>query len=602
MRIYKLSSDQWAVDGREFLPSGKCYYSRSEDNRISIRLLGDQFEIASAHLSELRREDGSYYNSLATFLVETRGLFANTGDKTSSGGEIKAFYYDAVNSIWVLEYVDGKEKIEVAGTCSVEFEGNNVVLFRGNIVVGYGLITNIEKNSGGGLYVDKTEFISATSNFFVKAPLGGGDIESLESIYAYGVRLNLDASATTLTRVGNLALHVSLPIQQGMRGCLLNDDGSINYYLHPTDWTKKADGSNSDLTGAHGQVMVRVPRHFRKFYPDGGSFTCMLSTRQLPGYEEVKEFFIGAYHAALQRSTSKLASVKNTTADYRGGNNTSAWDAEARTLLGKPATNISLTNYRTHARARKAGSVEWNVTPYEQRKTLVWLYYVEYANLQAQAAVAGKDGSGYSSGGLGNGVTTADGTQWNNFNGYNPFINCGATDSLGNGTGEVSVVVTNFGGAGVNRTFTANRWRGIENIFGHIWEHGDGCLIDIKSDADGGTSKAYTVSDPANFSSVSFANYTQRGNIPRVENWIRNLILGANGDILPSVAGGAGTGSNAFFCDYNYTFVASSSLRTIIWAGNATTGSTAGLVCAHSSFSPSHAYTHFGARLCFVPA
>jgi len=41
-----------------------------------------------------------------------------------------------------------------------------------------------------------------------------------------------------------------------MKGCLLLDTGNVNYYLNPTDWTQKEDGSASDLTGADGMVMV----------------------------------------------------------------------------------------------------------------------------------------------------------------------------------------------------------------------------------------------------------------------------------------------------------------------------------------------------------
>jgi len=491
-----------------------------------------------------------------------------------------------------------RKKLETSpGSINFRAVGSGQDLFEGAIHISE--ITD----QNGDPYVDVAAFDTEMDGFFVKASsTGGGDLEYLEATYAYGVIINLASSTATLTRTGNLSLHVSLPVQSGFRACLLSDNGDVNYYLNPANWAQKADGTASKLDGTDGQVMIEVPKHYIRFYPQGTTFRVMTSTRALSGYTEVKKYYVGAYEAAVQRSVNKLCSVKNNTADYRGGNNTSAWDAAANSLLGEPATNISLTNFRTYARARKALSTEWNVLPYLLRNNLVWLYYIEYANLNSQAAVAAKDGSGYSAGGLGAGVTTANSTEWTNFNGSNPFIPCGASDALGTGSGEVSVTVTDFAGAGVNRSFMANRWRGIENPFGHVWEFTDGVLVDVKSVADGGTSIAYATGAPSLFSSASFASYARVGSIARVENWIRTMILGENGHLFPEATGGAGPGSTGFHSDYAYTSVTSSSIRAVLWGGRANTGALAGLVSATSDYSPSAANASFGARLCFIPA
>lgn len=453
-------------------------------------------------------------------------------------------------------------------------------------------------------YLSVEAFDTEMDGFFVRASsTGGGDILTLEATFAYGVTINLASSSAALTRTGNLSLHVSLPVQQGMRACLLSDAGVVNYYLNPANWAQKADGTASKLDGTDGQVMIEVPKHYMRFYPEGSTFRTMVSTHALPGYLEIKRYFVGAYEAALQRSNLKLASVKNTTTDFRGGGNNAAWDAAANSLLGRPATSTSLTNFRTYARNRKAGSTEWNVLPYHLQADLNWLYYIEYANLNSQAAVAAKDGSGYSAGGLGNGVTTANSTEWNNFSAYNPFIACGASDALGSGTGEVSVSVTDFGGAGVARSFTVNRWRGVEMPFGHIWKFVDGLLIDVKSDADGGTSVAYFTDTPSKFSSASFAEYNRVGSVTRVSNWIRQMILGERGHLLPMSTGGAGAGSTGYFCDYAYASATSSSIRAMLCGGDANnTSSYAGLAFSDTISTPSFTNANVGARLCFVPA
>lgn len=50
------------------------------------------------------------------------------------------------------------------------------------------------------------------------------------------------------------------PIHERMRRCLLNDDGTVNYYLSLNDSTLKADGTAAVLDGTDGQVMVEIPK------------------------------------------------------------------------------------------------------------------------------------------------------------------------------------------------------------------------------------------------------------------------------------------------------------------------------------------------------
>ena len=67
----------------------------------------------------------------------------------------------------------------------------------------------------------------------------------------YGVQINEALSSPDLTRIsgtGYTSLHATLPVHGLMKACLLNDNGTVNYYLDPTDWSKKADGSASIWT------------------------------------------------------------------------------------------------------------------------------------------------------------------------------------------------------------------------------------------------------------------------------------------------------------------------------------------------------------------
>jgi len=230
---------------------------------------------------------------------------------------------------------------------------------------------------------------------------------------------------------------------------------------------------------------------------------------------------------------------------------------------------------------------------------LLRLQRIEYANLNSQAAFnAAKDANGYAQGGLGNGVTTMP--DWGGFNGTYPFVPCGHSDGLGNFSGEVAYVIPNADG-GTWATIYVPRYRGIENPFGHVWKWSDGINIAIQSEADGGASKVYVCDDPAKYSDSGYTGYSLRGEEARTEAYVKEMIVGEFGEIIPSVVGG---GSTTFWCDYHYTNIPASgtALRGVLFGGHANYGAYAGLGSASSHYAPSATYAAVGSRLCFLPA
>ena len=424
-----------------------------------------------------------------------------------------------------------------------------------------------------------------------------GLLPYLEQQCAYGIEWNTAVSSAAATRIGSTDLHKSLPIQSRLRGCLLDDDGNVVEYLNPTNWKAHT------LDGSRGQVMVEIPQHYRKFETVGTIRRCKISEYPLPGYHSVPKMYISAYEATVQRSTTKLCSVVNTDADYRGGNNNSAWDGTYRTLLGRPATVISRTNFRNYARKRKSSTTEWNCQDYNAYKAVFWLYYVEYANRNCQLAFnAEKDANGYAQGGLGNGITTVGGTAWSEYNNYYPFVPCGHTDELGNGSGEVAYEALKEDGS-VWATVYANRYRGIENPFGHIWKWTDGINIKISPTEENGgdnTSKVYVADNPANYNDTGYDGYAVQGLEARTEGYVRQLVFGEQGDIMPAVVGG---GSTTYWADNHYTNIPTSeALRGVLFGGNAHYGANAGFGYACSNYAPSRSDADIGSRLCFIPA
>ena len=423
--------------------------------------------------------------------------------------------------------------------------------------------------------------------------------------YYYGVRIKTTVAATTLERIGRPELHTSLPVQSKMRRCVLRDNGTVAYYLHATDSTKRDTGAAANLTGADGQVMVEIPKHYRKFEFDGTDLIALISEYPLPGFHEVPKMYRSAYEATVDRTVSatpKLASVVNTTAAFRGGNNNTAYDGTYRSFLGLPATQISLTNFRNYARNRGNAGLNgkgWNCDLYAAQLSTYWLFVIEYANLNCQAAYnAQPDANGYKQGGLGDGVTTMSSGNWNTYNGYYPVVPCGVTNSLGNASGVVAHTINN--GSGISYTFQVPSYRGIENPFGHIWSWTDGCKCEIQSEEAGGLSKFYVCNDPAKFQDSTYNDYEYRGDLPRAEGYAKFLMGGEFGDNVPRAIGGSST---TYLSDYFYTNIPASgtAMRGVLFGVSADRGALAGLANANTFNAASNTHANIGSRLCFIP-
>lgn len=417
------------------------------------------------------------------------------------------------------------------------------------------------------------------------------DIPDLEERYAYGVEWDTASSSPDGVRVGNIQLHRELPIQSKMRRCLLDRDGGVKEYLGDEfSW----GGSYLDYA-----VMTEMPEHWYKLYFNGTKFRMMLSEIPLPGYKHVDKFYISTYEARMYRTDNLLCSAAGASKlsdpnsiNFRGGDNTAEWDDTYRSLLGCPVTNLTIDQFRQAARKRGSG---WEMYTYNAHKALFWLFAVEYATLDSQKPFnAKKDANGFAQGGLGPGPTQM--TDWANFNNSNPLIPCGYTNEFGNGSGEKAYVVKNASG-GTHATLMANRYRGIENPFGHIWKYTDGANIQVTT-GDSGLSILWTTDDPSNFSDTSYTGYDKKGNICRTNGYAKKMLLGEDGDIVATEVGGS---SSTYWCDYYYTYTQANRLQVVLVGGNAGDGSYVGLAYVHTSHTPSDAYRYIGSRLCFFP-
>ena len=428
------------------------------------------------------------------------------------------------------------------------------------------------------------------------------EIESMvvnEDVYSYGVEWDVTVADPALTRIGNPLLHKQLPIQSSFRGCVA-EGPIIKYWLNPNDWSLKENGEPSVLDGTDGTVKVNTMKFYGKSGSKSNKRWVKISTVKIDDtWVEIPELLIDAYRCTVDTTTSstpKAVSVVNTTAQFRGGGNRADRDTYLesdafRTDLGKPRTNTTRANMRTYA--TNAGS---ELLCYEYYKWIFyWCWVIEYATFNSQAAYnAELTSEGYHQGGLGDGVTTWDGTSWNNYNGYYPLTPCGYGNDIGNFTGIKDLVIPDTTVSDsitvTTKTFKMPRWRGFDNPFGDIWTNLEGIVI--KRNAANEDSNVYTTIDPEEFTD-EIGSKSVAGIEVAKDGYIKAFDLGRTGEIIPSEVGGSTT---TYMCDYHWCNSGSTVLRTLLVGGHAHDGARSGLGCFNSGSGVGDAYAIVGFR------
>lgn len=424
--------------------------------------------------------------------------------------------------------------------------------------------------------------ISVNTTTLTKHETRLSDVEGLvhRGLSVYGVEWDVNQTSPDVKRIGIPELHRTLPCHQ-LRGCLLADNGTVNEYLPQDDWT------SATRDGSKGQVMVEIPEMWMKFEIDGDMRRVLLSPVAIGGFKHYQKRYVSAYEATVQRSTNKLASVVNTTEDYRGGRNDASLDDTAYTLLGKPAGGYSKSTYRIYARNRFP-SVAWNMYVYDVHCQLTWLFVVEYATLNSQKTYnASLTVDGFHQGGLGSGATNMTHAEQVEFQ-YSPVVACGYTDSFGNNTGVKDVSVALSSG---DKTFSVCRYRGVENIIGNLsalvdglWLQTNGATI-VKTEAVTFSSTMPSYSKPTCWRSLN-------------SGYIRNIDDSAfiNGWAIPKAIGGS---DKTYYCDYN-AINADTDELCAYFGGSKNSFSNAGLFF-FGTMSSLRTDSSIGTRLCYLP-
>jgi len=240
---------------------------------------------------------------------------------------------------------------------------------------------------------------------------------------------------------------------------MMNSDGTVAYDLDPDDYTKKADGTASDIADDtfDGDVMVGIPTVWLKFDTSvSGKIRVYIAPYQVDA----------SYHAYSHTDANGEIIPYTYVAAYNG------WvddNSKLRSISGKtPTANQTGTTQITEARANNASGVNiWDISVLADRELLQMLLVLIGKSTNTQAV-------------FGNG----------NMNGYVNAENTGVLD-----TGTMNTRGLFYGTSANN---VGVKVFGIENFWGNLWDRTQGLVsVDglLKAKLTRGTQDGTTVSD-----------------------------------------------------------------------------------------------------------
>ena len=339
-------------------------------------------------------------------------------------------------------------------------------------------------------------------------------------------------------------------ILSSFRPCMLRYDGTVDYYLDPHDYTKKLDGTASDITDTsyEGNVMVEIDPIWIKEVNENGKFRISIANSKRDNnytcWTHMKKDGTIAPHI------------------YRSAYDGSVVSGKMRSISGlMPNKNTTGTNQIAYAQANGTG---WNIDEYSFRRLMSYLLVL-----------------------LGKSLDTQDVFGWGTISGGEVVqVPSGTADTLGM-----------FSGFSDERH--AVKVFGMENLWGNTVKIHNG-LIAIngklmykmcEGTADGSTTESYNTTGEGYIDS----GVTIGGTSDRV---IREMTLVPSIGLVPTVLGDGGV--YKYYCDYGWfnSTVANGFVRFGCSSGD---GFKAGIFALRSDFNTTYSSWWSGCALSYKP-
>lgn len=291
-----------------------------------------------------------------------------------------------------------------------------------------------------------------------------------------------------------------------------------------------------------GDVMVKIPKFYFKRYREGNVEHIKITDKPTSGFA-VHPLF---KHAGKESEFAYIGAYKTSS------NNKSVTGAS-------PQVSQTRAQFRTNAKSKGAG---WSLIDIAALSAIQMLILVEFADNNVQKVI----GRGYCDG---NSSSLRTGS-CNNVPGLTgrPAGTDGKTDVI---------------------------WRGIEGLWGNVWEWCDGVNIN--------NGEYYVCNDQSKYADDTATGYTKLS-FKGTTNWSSSYITeegldtGANGHVMLPAAAGNGSEST-FMCDACWS---STGWRVFRLGGDWDIGSHCGLFTAALSNASSISSSNLGSRLLYIPS
>ena len=408
--------------------------------------------------------------------------------------------------------------------------------------------------------------------------------QNLEEFDWYGVSWSETSSNPDCTRIGNMDMHRSLPIQSMMKPYIItginNPYGQelllqVNDDFQTTIFSAQNNTQWQIVTRSTDQMFVKIPEfwYIDDYSPSSKTHNLKICPHNKPGWYHHKEAFVSAYEGYLDGD--RYSSIKNKI----------------------PTVNATRENLRSLVRVNGfSGESKWNIYTYEEHRAICHLFLVEYATRNSQKAVnTALTPEGFRQGGLGSGCTTGTATI-NGATTYS-FIPTGSSDSLGSGSGEVTVTIQQTDSSGHNTstiTRKCNRYRGIENPFGHVWKHTD----DVISIYGGGYRTWYKSIKPEQFANNKNTSYKPLTTATVVTGYKTEIRATPTCDFFAAAC--TNGSESTYWCDYNWDNTDTSE-HCLLIGSHSGDGGQAGLFTLYSAGGVGHSSADIGSRLTYLP-
>lgn len=290
-----------------------------------------------------------------------------------------------------------------------------------------------------------------------------------------------------------------------------------------------------------GDVMVKIPKFYYRRYREG-------NTEYLKICETEKEGF--TIHPAFKRNNINYEHV------YVGAYKTSS---NNKSISGAAPT-VSQTRGTMRNNARSKGT-NWGIIDIATRNAIAMLISVEFATFNVQEAI----GAGYTA------------------SGHSGAINTGSCDGVPNLTGRPA-------GSSDNVDVV---WRGIEGLWGNVWEWTDG--LNLNNGAYYVTNILETMADDtaSGYEQLSFSASTSWN-----QSYINGMGLDANHPwaMLPNAAGSGS--ESTYYCDAVWS---ASGWRVLGCGARWNFAGMAGIWATDMTDASSSTNSSVGSRLLFLP-